>query len=320
MFSEREMVASLVSRFPSYIGDDAALLTGADSLSWVITKDLLAEGVHFRTRYFSPKDLAHKALQVNLSDIAAMGGQARFILCGVSIPSGLEEYGRHFLESLAQQCRTQGIALVGGDMTRSCQDFFISVTALGVVLADQAKKRSTAEKGDFVCVAGKIGDAFLGLCALEGEIEGLCSFKDHFLKPWAHLAQGRWLAQYSGVTSMMDLSDGLWVDLDKLGQASQLGSCLNLDDIEYRDDFLEACQRLSIDPLEAFLTGGEDYGLLFTVQPEAWDGLKAAFLRNFALPLRRVGHMVSDLGVHFSGKRRLEVYKFKPFSHFGEGR
>jgi len=79
MFSEREMVASLVSRFPSYIGDDAALLTGADSLSWVITKDLLAEGVHFRTRYFSPKDLAHKALQVNLSDIAAMGGQAYFV-------------------------------------------------------------------------------------------------------------------------------------------------------------------------------------------------------------------------------------------------
>ena len=320
--NESNIIQFLQNSFPSPhgIGDDAAIFPLSETESYVITKDLLIENIHFRQRYFDATSLAHKALHVNLSDIAAMGATPLYALLGIAIPKTEEGYLNDFLHHFVKLCKTHKIHLIGGDTTGSPHDFFISITLIGRANNSHLKFRRNMKARDIICVAGNLGHAFLGLEALEKGIPGLTSFKEAALKPNARLAEGLWLGSQKAVTSLMDLSDGLWVDLKRLCEGSHLGAEIKVDHFNHTTEFLEACDILKQDPIQTALGGGEDYGLVFSTDPENYSNIASQFQETFGYALQKIGQAVETNGhaVSFTQHGHPITLNIKPFSHFGE--
>ncbi len=309
MISENDIIQRLRLKSKGYIGDDAAVLP--DGL--VITKDLLIEDIHFRTQYFNPKDLAHKSLHVNLSDLSAMGAKPLYILCGISIPSNLQEYASDFLDFLTQSCEKENVILIGGDTTSSPDKLFISITALGYAKEPFIKYRSTAGFDESIFVAGNLGWSHIGFFSLDNNLNVNEKYIQHFLRPQAKVNEGLWFAQKDYVTSMMDVSDGLYVDLKRLCEASYCGA--NIDSLLYGDDFLKACKTINVNHNQVAFCGGEDYALLLTCKKEKSHTLSQQFYEMFHYELLYIGNTTKKMGIHYSGS---ENSSFKPFTHFGE--
>ncbi len=322
MLNESEIIETLRQNFnvPGGIGDDGAIFPFSETEDYVISKDLLVEDIHFKIKYMDPESLAHKALHVNLSDLAAMGAKASYILLGGSIPKGRESYAHDFLRAFTRACKACDVVLIGGDTTASPHKLFISVTAIGRAEKSHLKFRSQAKEGDIVCVAGNLGHAHVGLMALEKGCEGLITFKEAFLKPKALLREGLWLGSQKGVSSMMDISDGLYIDLKRLCQASGGAAEIELESLPISSDFQAACHTLKLDPREVQLTGGEDYGLLMTINCQNFQSIVNAFESSFGYPLKAVGKILKEpLGNVILTQSGHDVpFVFKPFSHFGE--
>ncbi len=310
MLSEARIIDFFKQQFPALggIGDDAAVLPLSDTESYVISKDLLLEGVHFRHQYFDDESLAHKALHVNLSDIAVMGAVPRYVLLGLAIPQ--DNNIDKFLASFAQHCKTCDVTLIGGDTTKSENGLCISVTAIGIAQKSNIKLRSTARVGNIVCIAGKLGYAHVGLQALERSTPGLEAFKEALMRPKARIQEGLWFGAKASVTSMMDISDGLFIDLQRLCQASKVEAKIETEQLPVAQDFLDACKVLELEPLQVQLTGGEDYGLLVTIDSNEYTAVAAEFFNLFGYPLLKVAR-ISTTGVQ-------NTLTLKPFSHFGE--
>jgi len=310
MINEAQLIASLQQSSNGFIGDDAAVMPARGSEHFVITKDLLIEDIHFRTDYFKPGDLAHKALHVNLSDLAAMGAKPLYALCGISIPCNLHDYGKAFLDQLAVVCQQAGVILIGGDTTASKGQLFISMTAVGIALAANLKYRDGAKSGDLICVAGDLGFAHIGLRGLElsQSVDHRCS--SQFLRPEAKTNEGIWLGGRNEVSSMMDISDGLYVDLKRLAASSKKHAVI---DIELLQNDLPPTVSV-----QTALEGGEDYGLLITISKSTFEKFSRDFLDRFGYDLKPVGYMTDGGGVSFKkGAKSMEVI-VNHFAHFGE--
>ncbi len=323
--NETTLIASLKKAFPPSIlpahtlgiGDDAAVLPPLNPEQWVITQDLLAENKHFRRRYFSPEDLAHKALQVNLSDLAAMGAKPVFALLSLAIPGHYESsWISAFTSSFSRACHQAQINLLGGDTTAAEHDLFIQVTAIGRALPHHLKYRQGAQTGDQLCLIGTLGHAHAGLQALEHGVEGLELIKAATLRPSAHIQEGLWLAQQPGVTALMDLSDGLYVDLERLLKASSKGAQLPLENLPLSPELETACQSLGLDPLECLLVGGEEYALLCTIQAQAYPLLAQTFKTQFQTPFTRLGSITTDPSLVLLQNHRAIPLPYPVFSHF----
>lgn len=321
MLSEEEIIHKLKQQFPvpGGIGDDAAVLPFSDEKSYVITKDLLIEDTHFRRKYVDATSLAHKALHVNLSDIAGMGAKATYVLLGISIPNNAEHYINEFLQSFSENCKASGVVLMGGDTTKSPDKLFISVTAIGIAEKANLKFRNGARVGDIICVIGPLGNAHLGWQALENNLQGLLHFKQGFLKPNAKILEGQWLSSKSEVTAMMDISDGLFIDLKRLCTASNVAGEINLDALNCTLEFNDACEYMKMDPIQTQLLGGEDYGLLLCVKSASADLLQE-FLSFFGYPLLSIGVILNDKKgkIIFRKEDKPALLHLRPFSHFGE--
>jgi thiamine-monophosphate kinase len=318
MLSESELINSLKTEFPNQIGDDAAVLPFSEQESYVITKDLLVEDLHFRLKYQDPISLAYKALHVNLSDIAAMGAKAQFVLLGIAIPMSTEEYIHQFVKAFAQACKEAGVYLIGGDTTKSPDKLFISVTAIGIAPKQNLKYRHTGTEGNLVCVAGDLGKALIGFTALERKEAGFDVFKEAFLKPKALVQEGQWFGTQQGVTAMMDISDGLFVDLKRLCEASKVAAEINLNYLSITEEFKMACQHLKLDPLSTQVSGGEDYSLLLCVKSDQYLAIERAFKEKFGYGLKSIGHLTKGFGVSFFHDGQPKALTLHPFSHFGE--
>ncbi len=322
MLREKEIINFLKHQFPTPggIGDDAAILPFSNVQKYVITKDLLVENVHFRLSYGDAASLAYKALQVNISDVAAMGALPKYAFLGLAAPKHREDYLRAFLDAFVKHCQLHRILLLGGDTSGSSQHLFLSVTLIGVASPSRIKRRHLANVGDLICVAGRLGYAHLGLQALEQGRPGLETFKEAFLNPAAKQSEGVWLGKQHAVTAMMDLSDGLFLDLSKLCEASQVAADVHLDQWVPPQEFTEACHHLRLDPTEVMLAGGEDYGLLFTAKKEHFHSLESRFREKFQYPLLCIGMIGPEregLLQLFRHGRPVEI-RIRPFSHFGE--
>ncbi len=318
MLNEMHIIHQLKTHFPQSIGDDAAVIPAFGNESYLISKDLLVEDVHFRRTYFSAANLAYKALHVNLSDIAAMGGKAQFVLCGIAIPLHQAEYAEDFLTAVVAACKDAGVILIGGDTTRSGDKLFISISVIGTAVTDTIRYRSTAKVGDAICVVGALGHAHLGLIACEQSLPNLLEYKNAFLCPKAKMDEGLWLAQKSAVHSMMDISDGLYIDLKKLCLASTLAAHIELNNLQPSMDFKHRCAQLQLDALNVMLSGGEDYGLLCTVDNAHYAQLAEDFKQKFDYPLHRIGNIEAGTGVYFTENAVPKHLILTPFSHFGE--
>lgn len=268
------------------IGDDAAVIDvrSMHALPLLVTTDSLVEDIHFR-RDYPPDALGWKALAVNISDIAAMGGVPEYYLLSLSIPDDISvEYMDRFFSGMVDAARKYGLSLIGGDTTSSPDKFYISVTVLGKS-GEKVLLRKGARAGDVIFVTGTVGDSALGLRILEEQIQD-SRFKiqgekskipnpklktknsliDRHLRPTPRVKEGIQLAKSGMVTSMIDISDGLLSDLGHICEESNVGAEIWGEKLP-----LSRCFKAlsgSYGGVELALSGGEDYELLFTVRSQ----------------------------------------------------
>ena len=269
------------------VGDDAAILDQFGKQT-VITTDLLIEGVHFDLMYSPLKHLGYKSVIVNLSDIYAMNAIPTQILLSLGISSKFSiEALDEFYEGVYAACEKYGVDLVGGDTASSQKGFIISVTAIGEVTPDKFVKRSTAQKGDLICVSGDLGAAYIGLLFLEREkkiylenpsiqpdLENETYVVGRLLKPEARKEIIEFFEKEKITPSaMMDISDGLSSDILHICKQSNLGCVLYEEKIPVAEETKRAAFKFEIDPTACALSGGEDYELLFTIAQTDYDKL-----------------------------------------------
>lgn len=269
------------------VGDDAAIIDHFGKQT-VVSTDLLLEGVHFDLAYTPLKHLGYKSIVVNISDIYAMNAVPTQVLLSLGISNRFSvEALDEFYEGVYAACTRYGVDLVGGDTTSSQKGFIISVTAMGEVSPDKFVKRSTANKGDLLCVSGDLGAAYVGLLFLEREkkifmespgvqpdLEGESYVIGRMLKPEARKDLIEFFASQSLLpTAMMDISDGLSSEVLHICQDSNLGCILYEEKLPIHEDMKKAAFKFEIDPTACALSGGEDYELLFTIAQSDYDKL-----------------------------------------------
>ncbi|OSZ81316.1 thiamine-phosphate kinase [Chitinophagaceae bacterium IBVUCB2] len=269
------------------VGDDAAVIDHFGKQT-VISTDLLLEGVHFDLSYTPLKHLGYKSVIVNLSDIYAMNAVPTQITLSLGISNRFSvESLDEFYEGVYAACEKYDVDLIGGDTTSSQKGFIISVTALGEVAPDKFVKRSTAQKGDLLCVSGFLGSAYVGLLFLEREkkifmespgvqpdLEGETYVIGKLLKPEARKDVVEFFAkQEITPTAMMDISDGLSSEALHICRQSNLGCVIYEEKLPVADEMKKAAYKFEIDPTACALSGGEDYELLFTIPQSEYDKL-----------------------------------------------
>lgn len=279
------------------IGDDAAVLPSGGRLHTLLTTDFLADGVHFRAAYTPGFLLGRKALSVNLSDIAAMGGVPRACVLSAGFPRRTSPaYAGDVARGLAGQARRHGVRLVGGD-TCAARSLFLNVALLGAVEPGREVRRSGARAGDGLYVTGALGASAAGLRLLKrgarlgkGRLrrQAVRAVRAH-LDPEPRVIAGRLFGMTGLAAAMIDLSDGLWLDLPRLCAASGTGAV-----VEEAALPVAPAAAAVLGPsgaLRAAIVGGEDYELLFAARPglEAQVGVLA---RTIRLPVSRIGQIV----------------------------
>ena len=280
------------------VGDDAAVVDPRPHPG-VLTTDMLVEGVHFEIGVTSAHDLGHKAITVNVSDIAAMGGSPRFGLACVAVSPQLEaSWVMELYGGMRQAADDYGMALVGGDTSRG-DKAVLSVTVIGEVGSGRHVSRAGAKPGDVLVVTGALGGAAGGLwvarAAHESQSEALSSPWGRALvarheRPEARVGEGQTLAA-AGATAMMDLSDGLALDLSRLCEESGCGARVRLEAIPLADGLEELRELMEPEPLDLALHGGEDYELLATLPPEALEPARQALRERFHTELTEIGEI-----------------------------
>jgi thiamine-monophosphate kinase len=267
------------------VGDDAAVLDHFGK-QIVVTTDLLIEGVHFDLIYTPLKHLGYKSVIVNLSDIYAMNATPTQITLSIGISNRFSvEALAEFYDGVYAACEIYGVDLVGGDTTTSQKGFVISITAIGEVAPDKFVKRSTAQKGDLLCVSGYLGSAYAGLLFLEREkriyienpkiqpdLEGEEFVIGKLLRPEARKDIIEFFAEKEILpTAMLDISDGLSSEILHICKQSNLGCVLYEEKIPIAEQMRTAVYKFEMDPTACALSGGEDYELLFTVSQNDYD-------------------------------------------------
>jgi thiamine-monophosphate kinase len=268
------------------IGDDAAVfksLTGSDV---VVSTDLLVEDVDFQPDTTQPDLLGHKALAVSLSDIAAMGARPRWALLSLGVPEEIWNSGfpDSFCGGLFQLANRYGVTLIGGDISRTPDKIVIDSIVIGETAKTGAVFRSGAKPGDQIFVTGFLGDAAAGLRLLtrgarvhqseassELHADRDSHPLDHLLRrqlqPEPRVGWGLLLGEQQLATAMIDVSDGLSSDLNHLCTESEVGAAIDASTIPINPLVTELSGRRALDPLMLALHGGEDFELLFTVNP-----------------------------------------------------
>jgi thiamine-monophosphate kinase len=254
------------------IGDDAAVVYAADGCQ-LLTTDMLVERVHFVRGSITPRQLGYKALAVNLADIAAMGGTAHDAYVSLAIPLDLNvEELEEFYDGMKELAHSCGVNLLGGDTAVSKQDLCISIVVTGSAPPDEVLYRSGARVGDRIVVTGTLGDSAGGLEVLRSrpQLPGPASealLAAHHT-PAVYLEEARILASSGLAHSGIDLSDGLASDLRHICTRSGVGAVIDAASIPLSEEFEALCSAVGKDPINLALSGGEDYRLLVTVDPE----------------------------------------------------
>ncbi|HET8692850.1 MAG TPA: thiamine-phosphate kinase [Steroidobacteraceae bacterium] len=277
------------------VGDDGALLAVPAGQELVLALDTLVEGAHF-PKGFDARFVGHRALAVNLSDLAAMGAEPAWALLGITLPSADEPWLSGFSAGFDALARRHGVALVGGDTTRG--PLTVTVTVGGTVPAGQALRRDGARVGDDVWISGTPGDAAAGLAILSGRLPAQGRAREallaRFQLPQARVALGAALRGLA--TACIDVSDGLAGDLAKLCAASGVGADLESRELPLSAGLCSVAMREA--RLSFALGGGDDYELLFTADPSERARLQAL---DAGVVLKRIGTVSAEPGVRVDG-------------------
>jgi len=301
-----------VKRATLGVGDDCALLAPAPGMQLATSCDMLVEGRHFLSTV-APQRLGHKALAVNLSDLAACGARPLAFLLSLALPQVDEVFLAGFSQGLLALADEHGCELIGGDTTQGPLN--ICITVFGEVPAGQALLRSGARAGDDLYVSGSVGDArlalevFRGALALNAEAFELARTRAE--QPQPRVALG--LALRGVASSAIDVSDGLLGDLSHILQRSSVGATVQVDALP---------QSAAIAALpwvwrrECTLAGGDDYELLFTAPPARADAVQAA-ARSAGVAVTRIGHIDAAAGLRLlDAHGDMVTNTFRSFDHF----
>ncbi len=263
---------------------------------------MLVEGVHFTRAIASLYEIGWRAAAANLSDLAAMGARPVLATVALGLPSGLSD--AEFLElyrGLADAADASRLSIVGGDLSRS-ETLTIAIAVVGELRPSNVKRRAGGRPGDVLAVTGPLGAARAGLQIAAGErLTGALAEAAlrAFRRPQARCAQGRFLGASHNVRAMIDISDGLSTDLDRLCLASGCGAML--ESVPVAEAARAVAQTRSEDAERFALAGGEDYELLVAVRPRAFAHLAARYEARFKEPLLRVGLLRDGAGVTWNG-------------------
>lgn len=303
------------------IGDDAAVISLGRTRCLLVTTDTLREGIHFSREFTTPFLLGKKSLAVNLSDIAAMGGDPRYYFVSLSAPGKTPfAFIRHLYRGMQRRGRTWHVTVLGGDTTGSEGGISITVTVIGGAAKDRVLYRHGALPGDVIYVTGTLGDAALGLELLRhGHVRGEArKLVRRHLDPEPRVDAGRMIARAKVATSMIDISDGLLADLRHIIEQSRTGARINRDAIPLSRAYKRLCKGLSEDPYRFALCGGEDYELLFTASPDCHARI-SRIARNLNLAITPIGEITKARGkieVVDRNNRPVPCVKREGFVHF----
>lgn len=313
------------------IGDDGSVVSEASDRDLIVTTDLLIEDIDFHRHATPPRLLGHKALAVSLSDVAAMGGRPFWSFLSIGMPRDqwTTSFKDEFYEGFFELADHFGVTLAGGDVSETKTGIVIDAIVLGEVSAGGAVKRSGARAGDQIYVTGKLGGAAAGLKLIElgarvsvppaaaGESSDEDSIQTLLLRqlsPQPRVGWGIVLGERQLATAMIDLSDGLSSDLNHLCQESNVGAAIDAAAIPLDEDVRHLCGRRALDPLALALHGGEDFELLFTVDPDNVSRLPRAV---DGVSISRIGEVSGHSGaVRIREKNHEWDLRPEGFEHF----
>lgn len=270
------------------VGDDAAVIDNGGRLT-VVTSDMLIEGIHFDLMYTPLKHLGYKSIIANLSDVYAMNAHPKQVIVSIGISNRFSvEAVTEIYEGIYAACDYYGVDLVGGDTTSSNKGLVISVTAIGQGEEDKITYRDAARVGDLICITGNVGAAYLGLQLLEREkqlylsdpsmqpdLEDQEYIIGRQLKPEARKDMIEAFAKNNLVpTAMIDVSDGVASEIFHICKQSGVGAFIEESGVPIHPDAQMMALNFQLDPITCALSGGEDYELIFTIDPKDVDKVK----------------------------------------------
>ncbi len=310
------------------IGDDCAVIEKNTQRSYLVTMDTLVEAIHFDLRWHPPEKLGRKAVGVNVSDIAAMGGKPVFVFLSLGLPQGFDpSWMNSFSEGIAGACGEHDCVLAGGDTVRCPEGVMITITVIGEVSSDQVVYRRGALPGDVIWVSGTLGMAAAGLKMCKSgagaDKASLLPLVEAHLNPQPRVYLGRLLAESMTVHAMMDVSDGLATDLSHLCRQSGVGAVIQSEQLPSSPALYEAARLLKEDPLNLMIKGGEDYELLFTAPADAAPEISLLSEKS-GVPVTPVGTIVDQQGVKLvlpasaSDEQEEIDISFGGFDHFSD--
>jgi thiamine-monophosphate kinase len=330
--NERELIAQLQKMtgpgragLLQGIGDDCAVLEKNADTVWLLTMDSLIESVHFNCAWHPPELLGRKAVAVNCSDIAAMGGQPLFALLALGLPADFSpNWAKQLMQGITQSCQEQGCLLIGGDTVRSPERVMLTLTVIGEMRKEHVLYRHKAQPGDTIWVSGPLGWSAAGLSLLEaGKTMADPQWRQLIaahLDPQPRTGLGRVLAESGLVHAMMDMSDGLAADLAQICGQSKVGAVIEADLLPGAAELAAAADVLQQDALAWMLSGGEDYELLFTAAQADRSALQQLTAAKGWL-IHPVGRIMTGQGLRLLRSNDSEEdIVFQGFDHFHERR
>lgn len=326
MTDELSIIKSIRERFKNAskgillgIGDDAAAVKINPEFLLLVTTDSQVEGVHFLKELISAGDIGRRAVAVSVSDIGAMGGVPKYFLSSLGFSRQEDEsFIKGIMDGFERAQEELKVTLIGGNLSES-DKLFIDITVLGEVEPHIMVKRTGARPGDIIYVTGTVGDSALGLRILKSgrknEREGYLISR--YLSPQPRLALGRELARMRLPTSMIDISDGIALDLERITVEQGLGADIYVDLIPLSLDYRTIISDFAKNPYELALSGGEDYELLFTSSQERGKEIKEVSIKLCA-KITEIGRVTDrpPLRVLDLDGKEMEV-KHRGFIHFG---
>lgn len=277
--SIRKKVGASSRRVRLGIGDDGAILESPKG-SLVATVDTLVEGIHFDLAYWNANEIGYKALAVNLSDVAAMGGDPLYALVSLGLRDTQENgFVEALYEGMTPLLNLFEIDVVGGNIVRSPQSTFIDITLLGEV-NDQWFTRSGAKPGHILAVSGPLGESAAGLRCLQKlgreAREFFPAVTKRFLTPMPRVRESRAVMETGSVSALIDISDGLSTELHHLAASSGVGILVNEELLAPSEPLKQACEYLGLPTSQMFWNGGEDYELLMAIESSGIHEVRTA--------------------------------------------
>lgn len=315
------------------LGDDAAVISSQPDVNYVFTTDMLVEKTHFDLRYTTFYDLGRKSVIVNVSDIASMGAEPSYILISIGYPKNLlYDFVKEFYDGIKFECDKWGCEIIGGDTVGS-DKFIINICMIGKInKKENICLRSSAKERQYVYVTGELGESSAGLQMLmlkadRVKIHALKDKKELFnhltqrhLLPTPRLEFSRFIKDKVNSLSMIDISDGLFNELNLISEASKVGFEINIDNIFKSDTLTEYCNLMGTDICDIndyLLFGGEDFEMLFITEtpPDKMNEIMTGF--NQKLPISYIGKTLKhSRGVVFKLNGKKIKLDNKTFKHF----